>query len=83
MGRGTILQRGGAGANQAQREEEKDKTPSLEAELNIAKELQEIYEDSDDDLPIKFEDASDLLEIFMSLEESNLLQIQRMQESEQ
>ena len=84
MGRGIMNQRGGHNANQqARTEDDKDQTPSLEQELNIAKELQEIYEDSDDEMPINFEDANDLLEIFTSLEESNLLQIQRMQEAEQ
>lgn len=56
---------------------------NFEAELNIPQELREIIEDSDDDLPLRFNDPSDLMEIFSVLEEKNLFLIKRCQDSEQ
>jgi hypothetical protein len=58
-------------------------TEALDSELNIPSELRDIIEDSDDDLPLKFKDHNELLEIFSTLEENNLLEIQRMQQTEQ
>jgi hypothetical protein len=55
---------------------------SLEAELNIPNELKDIINDSDDDLPLRFNDPSDLMEIFSVLEEKNLFLIKRCQDSE-
>ena len=56
---------------------------NLEDELNIPEELRDIIEDSDDDFQLRFNDPNELIEIFSTLEENNLLEIQRMQESEQ
>ena len=56
---------------------------SLEAQLNMPQELKEIIEDSDDELPLRFNDPSDLMEIFNVLEEKNLFLIKRCQDSEQ
>ena len=55
----------------------------IEAELNIPAELKEIVEDSDDDFKLRFGSVSELMAIFSTLEENNLLEIQRMQESEE
>ena len=55
---------------------------SIEADLNIPPELRDIVEDSDDDFQLRFKDDSELMAIFSALEENNLLEIQRMQESE-
>jgi hypothetical protein len=41
----------------------------LEADLNIPQELKEIIEDSDDDLPLRFNDPDELMDIFSNLEE--------------
>lgn len=57
--------------------------PNLDTELNIPAELQPIIDDSDDDFPLKFNDHTELIDIFSALEENNLLEIIRMQESEQ
>jgi hypothetical protein len=51
--------------------------------LNIPQELQPIIDDSDDDFPLRFEHHEELIGIFSALEENNLLEIIRMQESEQ
>jgi hypothetical protein len=59
---------------------------NLEAELNSHpefRELKEIIEDSDDELPLRFNDPSELMEIFSILEEQNLFLIKRCQDSEQ
>lgn len=40
-------------------------------------------EDLDDDFQLGFQNESELQDIFTALEENNLLEIQRMQESEQ
>lgn len=45
--------------------------------------MREIIEDSDDDFQLKFNNPTELIEIFSTLEENNLLEIQRMQESQQ
>jgi hypothetical protein len=63
--------------------EDKGAAASIEADLNIPQELREIVDDSDDDFPLRFKDHNDLIDIFSTLEENNLLEIQRMQESEQ
>jgi len=55
---------------------------SLENELNIPLELKEIIEDSDDDFPLRFNDPSELMDIFSTLEEKNLFLIKRCQDSE-
>ena len=51
--------------------------------MNIPAELQPIIDDSDDDFPLRFKDHNELIDIFSALEENNLLEIIRMQESEQ
>jgi hypothetical protein len=56
---------------------------NLEAELNIPPELKEIIDDSDDELPLRFDSPADLMEIFSVLEEKNLFLIKRCQDSEQ
>ena len=55
----------------------KNNQDNLEADLNIPPELKEIIEDSDDDLPLRFENPSDLMDIFTNLEEKNLFLISR------
>jgi len=45
--------------------------------LNIPQELKEIIEDSDDDLPLRFKDHNELMDIFSTLEEKNLFLIKR------
>jgi len=50
--------------------------------LNIPPELRYIIEDEDDDLPLNFNEPNELMQIFQQLEENNLLEIERMQESE-
>lgn len=61
-----------------------DEAPqSLEQELQIDEQLQEIYEDSDPESPLRFNDPNDLMQILTTLEDSNLMQIQRMQQSEE
>lgn len=47
----------------------------LEAELNIPVDLREIIDDSDDEFTLRFNDYSELMEIFSHLEENNLLEI--------
>ena len=56
---------------------------SLEVELNIDEQLQEIYEDSDSESPERFQDPNELMQILTTLEDSNLMQIIRMQQSEE
>lgn len=56
---------------------------SLEAELNIPPELKDVIEDSDDELPLRFNEPTELMEIFSVLEEKNLNLIERCQDSEQ
>ena len=51
--------------------------------LSIPPELKDIVEDSDDDFELRFKNESELMDIFSTLEENNLLEITRMQESEQ
>ena len=55
----------------------------IEINLPIPPELKDIVEDSDDDFQLGFQNESELQDIFTALEENNLLEIQRMQESEQ
>ena len=55
---------------------------SIEADLNIPSDLKEIVDDPNDDFPLRFRDHNELIDIFSTLEENNLLEIQRMQESE-
>lgn len=62
--------------------DQKNNQDNLEADLNIPPELKEIIEDSDDDLPLRFENPSDLMDIFTNLEEKNLFLISRCQEAE-
>lgn len=64
------------------RGEDKGAAASIEADLNIPPELREIVDDSDDDFPLRFKDHNELNDIFSTLEENNLLEIIRMQESE-
>lgn len=45
--------------------------------MNIPEELKEIINDSDDELPLKFDDPGELMEILSVLEESSLALIQR------
>ena len=56
---------------------------NLEADLNIPPELKEIIEDSDDELPLRFQTPAELMEIFTTLEDQNLFLIKRCQDSEQ
>ena len=56
---------------------------SLEQELLISENLQELYEDSDSESPERFSDPQDLMSILTTLEDANLMQIQRMQQSEE
>lgn len=56
---------------------------SLEQELLISENLQELYEDSDSESPERFSDPQDLMNILTTLEDANLMQIQRMQQSEE
>lgn len=63
--------------------ENQNTAASIEADLNIPPELKEIVDDSDDDFPLRFKDHNELIDIFSTLEENNLLEIQRMQEAEQ
>lgn len=56
---------------------------NMEAELNIPQELREIIEDNDDNMPLRFNDPSELMEFFSVLEEKNLFLIKRCQDSEQ
>jgi hypothetical protein len=56
---------------------------TIEADLNIPEGLREIVDDSDDDFVLRFRNDAELMAIFSALEENNLLEIQRMQESEQ
>lgn len=63
--------------------EDKGIAASIEADLNIPQELRQIVDDPDDDFPLRFKDHNELIDIFSTLEENNLLEIQRMQESEQ
>lgn len=65
------------------KEKEAVTADSLEQDLNIPPELKEIIEDSDDDMPLRFNDPNDLMEIFTTLEEKNLFLIKRCQDSEQ
>lgn len=55
----------------------------IEAELNIPPELKDIVKDKDNDFYLRFTDTEELNAIFTTLEENNLLEIQRMQESEE
>ena len=55
----------------------------LELDLNIPPELHQIINDDDDYMPLRFNNESELMEIFSTLEEQNLFLIQRCQESEQ
>lgn len=48
---------------------------SIEADLNIPADLKEIVDDSDDDFPLRFKDYNELMDIFSTLEENNLLEI--------
>lgn len=55
--------------------EDKGAAASIEADLNIPQELKEIVDDSDDDFPLRFKDHNELIDIFSTLEENNLLEI--------
>lgn len=57
------------------REEKSSAVANIEADLNIPPELREIVDDSDDDFPLRFNDHSELIDIFSTLEENNLLEI--------
>lgn len=72
-----------SGAGGRSKEGKQGAVPNLDTELNIPAELQPIIDDSDDDFPLKFNDHTELIDIFSALEENNLLEIIRMQESEQ
>lgn len=63
--------------------EAKGAVPNLDNELNIPEDLKLIIDDSDDEFPIRFQHHNELIDIFSALEENNLLEIIRMQESEQ
>ena len=63
--------------------EAKGAVPNLDNELNIPEDLKLIIDDSDDEFPIRFQHHNELQDIFSALEENNLLEIIRMQESEQ
>ena len=56
---------------------------SLESELNIPQSLKEIIEDSDDEIPLRFDNPNELMDIFTTFEEQNLFLIKRCQDSEQ
>jgi len=78
--------KGKAGASKEKKATKEDKMAAadmLEADLNIPPELKEIIDDSDDDLPLRFNDPEELMEIFSTLEEKNLFLIKRCQDSEQ
>lgn len=62
----------------ASRENKSRPTTNLEAELNIPAELRLIIDDEEDEFPLRFKDANELMEIFSALEENNLLEIIRM-----
>lgn len=55
--------------------EAKGAAASIEADLNIPPELREIVDDSDDDFPLRFKNHEELIDIFSTLEENNLLEI--------
>ena len=55
---------------------------NLEQELNIAENLKEIIDDSDDEFPLWFNDHNELMEIFTTFEETNLREIQMSQTTE-
>ena len=48
---------------------------SIDLELNIPPELQRIIEDDDNYMPLRFNNESELMEIFSTLEEQNLFLI--------
>ena len=56
---------------------------SLESELNIPQSLKEIIEDSDEDIPMGFDNPNEMMEILSNFEEQNLFLIKRCQDSEQ
>jgi hypothetical protein len=61
----------------AKKSEEKMTVERLEADLNIPQLLKGIIEDSDDDIPLRFDDPAELMDIFSTLEEQNLFLIKR------
>lgn len=71
------IKKAGEGEKRTHKEEKIVTVDSLEADLNIPQELKEIIEDSDDDMPLRFKDHNELMEIFSTLEEQNLFLIQR------
>lgn len=83
-GRGDTYQKGKGGT--AGGGKEQMTADSLEADLNIPQELKEIIEDSEEDdekaMPLRFTDPNELMEIFSTLEESNLFMIELCQDVE-
>jgi hypothetical protein len=65
--------KGGKGKRGESRE--KSVSNIIEADLNIPPELKDIVEDSDDDFQLRFGNISELMDIFSTLEENNLLEI--------
>ena len=55
--------------------EAKGAAASIEVDLNIPPELREIVDDSDDEFPLRFKNHEELIDIFSTLEENNLLEI--------
>jgi len=47
--------------------------------LNIQEELRDIIEESEEHMPLKFNDPSELMEIFEQLGENSLIEIERLQ----
>lgn len=76
--------RSGAGNRPKDGQAGKQGAPNLDEvdKLNIPDVLKPIIDDSDDEFPLRFKDHNELIDIFSGLEENNLLEIIRMQESE-
>lgn len=67
--------KGGKDKRGASKDAQKQAQANLEADLNIPEELRDIVDDSDDDFPLRFKDHNELIDIFSTLEENNLLEI--------
>ena len=59
-----------------QKDERRMIEENLEQELNIASNLKEIIDDSDDEFTLSFKDHNELMEIFSTYEETNLREIE-------
>lgn len=81
-GQGKGMGKSGHGFNKSQGIDRQAISDELDNELNIQSDLRYIIEEDDNDLRLNFNEPNELMQIFQQLGENNLVEIQRMQETE-